>query len=197
MVLRRRVREQFEVPERRVSTRVRDIRDNRLCWGGAASRVVTGRLSAMMSCHCADGIRVSATGESRGVARPVRVLLADADAYLLGVYRRCLEQEGFAVTTASSGLACIAALRAAVPDVLVMDPCLLWGSGDGVLALMNEDSDVPRVPVIILTDALDRGVLYRLAPYRVDDFQVKPLSARQLAVCIRGVVRHRSRGGTA
>ena len=38
-------------------------------------------------------------------------------------------------------------------DVLVMDPSLPWGGGDGVLAMMYEDPGIPVVPVIVLTDA--------------------------------------------
>ena len=41
----------------------------------------------------------------------------------------------------SSGLECVARLRERVPDVLVLEPQLPWGGGEGVLAIMGE---VPR-----------------------------------------------------
>lgn len=37
------------------------------------------------------------------------------------------------------------------PEVLVLDPGILWG-GDGVLARMREDVDLPAVPVIVLSE---------------------------------------------
>lgn len=111
----------------------------------------------------------------------VRVLVADPDEYLLRCYRHDLEQRGFQVVTVTSGLECIEKLRAADADVLVMEPSLPWGGGDGVLALMSETPDIPCIPVIIVTDARDRGVLYRMAPFRIDDFQIKPLRGQRLA----------------
>ena len=40
-------------------------------------------------------------------------------------------------------------LREETPDVLVLDPGLPWGGGDGVLALMREDKTVPKVPTLL------------------------------------------------
>jgi CheY-like chemotaxis protein len=121
----------------------------------------------------------------------LRVLVADPDEYLLRCYRHYLEQRGFQVMTVTNGLQCVEELRAANWDVLVMDPSLPWGGGDGVLAMMNEDPAIPFIPVIVLTNAIDRSVLYRMAPFRVEDFQTKPLSCERLAERIRGVQQHR------
>ena len=46
---------------------------------------------------------------------------------------RALLREGFELETAVSGLECVARLREAVPDVLVLEPHMPWGGGDGVL----------------------------------------------------------------
>jgi DNA-binding response OmpR family regulator len=107
-----------------------------------------------------------------------------------------LSQHGFDVTTANGGVECVEKLRDYAPDVLVLEPSIPWGGGDGVLALIREESDVPQVPVIALTYGRDRGLLYRLAPFQVDDYQVKPLSARRLAERIRRIVRRRELGAT-
>jgi hypothetical protein len=68
----------------------------------------------------------------------IRTLIADADESLQAVYRETLSQEGFAVTAAYSGLECVARLREYIPDVLVLEPCLPWGGGDGVIARLND-----------------------------------------------------------
>jgi CheY-like chemotaxis protein len=118
----------------------------------------------------------------------IRVLIADTDEYLRESYREYLGQHGFAVVTAASGVECVEKLCEFVPGVLVLEPSIPWGGGDGVLAMMHEDSDVPLVPVIVLTYGRDRGALYQLAPFRVDDYQAKPLSAKRLAERIRTLV---------
>ena len=48
-----------------------------------------------------------------------------------------------------NALDCVSQLREETPDVLVLDPALPWGGGDGVLALMREDKTVPKVPTLV------------------------------------------------
>ena len=54
--------------------------------------------------------------------------------------------------------------------------------------MMHEESDIPVIPVIVLTYGRDRGVLYRLAPYRINDFQTKPLSVKRLEQRIQSIL---------
>jgi DNA-binding response OmpR family regulator len=82
----------------------------------------------------------------------LRVLLADANELALLRNRSALLDEGFEVFSASSGLDCLSRLQDSRPDVLVMDPRLPWGSGEGIMALLHENRDVPQLPVLILTD---------------------------------------------
>lgn len=124
----------------------------------------------------------------------IRVLIADADQCLLDDYRQYLGRHGFEVATATTGLECVASLRHCRPDVLVLEPSIRWGWGDGVLAMMHEDAETPLVPVIVVTYGCDRGLLYRLAPYRIDDYQVKPLSAQRLMQRIESVAASRPSG---
>ncbi len=110
----------------------------------------------------------------------VRILIADRDEYLLATYREHLSEHGAVVATASTGLACMERLRAFAPDVLVLDPAIPWGGGDGLLAVMHEAPELRPAAVILLTHGGDRSLLYRLSSFRVDDYQIKPLSPRQL-----------------
>jgi DNA-binding response OmpR family regulator len=121
----------------------------------------------------------------------IRVLIADPDQYLLDNYRDYLEENGFEVATATTGLECVERLRKCAPDVLVIEPSIPWGCGDGVLAMMHEEASVPLTPVIVLTYGRDRGVLYRLAPFKIDDYQVKPMRPQRLAERIRAIARRR------
>ncbi len=167
---------------------VLDVRGKRVRLGVSAPvEVGVYRGEVVQPARSADDSRESAAAESEDPIMPVRVLIADPDEYLLDSYRGYLEQHGFAVLTATTGLECVQRLRDSGPDVLVLEPSIPWGWGDGVLAMMHEESDVPSLPVIVLTYGCDRSVLYRLAPYRIDDYQVKPMRPRQLAELIRAV----------
>jgi DNA-binding response OmpR family regulator len=81
--------------------------------------------------------------------KPIRVLLADHESSLRTLYVNALPMYGFEVATAASGLDCVALLRSFRPDVLVLEPDLPWGQGEGVLARMREDAEVPSVPFLL------------------------------------------------
>lgn len=81
-----------------------------------------------------------------------KILVTTTDARLLRSLVTLLEDD-CEVVAAKNGLDCIGKLRAARPDLLVLVPPLLWGSEAGVLAVMQEDPDLRRVPVLFLAES--------------------------------------------
>lgn len=120
----------------------------------------------------------------------IRVLMADPDASLSATYRKPLLWEGFELATAASGLECISRLRERLPDVLVLEPHMLWGGGDGVLAIMGEDPDLAIVPVMVLTSCRDSHVLKGMERFPISDYHVKPLAPDRLAGRLRSLLNH-------
>lgn len=123
-------------------------------------------------------------------SKPIRVLIADPDEAIQSMYRRLPAQEGFEVVTAYSGLECLARLRECVPDVLVLEPQLPWGGGDGVLAMMGEDPRLASIPVMVLTASHDSEALSRVARFPVSSFHLKPLAPDRLTAKLRTLVAH-------
>jgi two-component system, cell cycle response regulator DivK len=117
----------------------------------------------------------------------IRVLLADGNESLLAEYTEFLARQGVTVATAATGLECIERLRDFHPDVLVLEADLQWGWGEGVLARMFEDSDLPRVPVIVLADPYERNARARLAGFPIQGFYLKPVMPSMLATAIRRI----------
>ena len=116
--------------------------------------------------------------------------MADPDESLPLLYRETLSREGFELVTVVCGLECIARLRERVPDVLVLEPYMPWGGGDGVLAFMGESADLARVPVMILTSCRDVHVLKSLACFPISDYQLKPLAPDRLVDRLRSFLDH-------
>ncbi len=79
------------------------------------------------------------------------LLFTSVDAELSSIFRSFFGQLGFDVETATDGLECLDKLRRFQPAVLIVDLEMLWGGGDGVLARMHEDRDLPRVPIVLIT----------------------------------------------
>jgi DNA-binding NtrC family response regulator len=117
-----------------------------------------------------------------------RVLLADPNEYLLSHYAEHLTQLGYEVFVSQNALDCLEKLRNYTPDIMVLEPTLPWGGGDGVLAMMNEEPDVPKIPVLLLTYGTTPNVLYNISSYDISDFQKKPLSEKKLAERIARII---------
>ena len=114
----------------------------------------------------------------------MRVLIADADQALSESYQAALGERGYEVNLVTNGLECVSCLRTCPPHVLVLDPEIRWGGGDGVLALMREEHEVPAVPVLLHTSRGDDAVSADL------DFPVvarasKPVPPEQMASIVR------------
>jgi DNA-binding response OmpR family regulator len=122
--------------------------------------------------------------------KPIRILMADPDESIHPVYLEPLSEDGFEVDVALSGLECVARLRERVPDVLVLEPQLPWGGGDGVLAMMGEDPDLAIVPVMVLTSCCDPHVMDRMARFPISDYHLKPLAPDRLAGRLRALLDH-------
>lgn len=110
----------------------------------------------------------------------VRVLLAGPNNYRWRSYQQTLNEAGFTARITNDGLECVAVLRAFRPDVLVLDPNIPWGGGDGVLAVRDEEPGLNQNLVMIVTAGCDSSLLYRMSDYAIDDLIWQPTSATEL-----------------
>ena len=121
--------------------------------------------------------------------KDIRVLIADPDESLLAEYQEH-SRDDFDVVTAPNGLECVDRLREQVPDVLVLEPQLPWGGGDGVLAMMHNVLDLAAVPVMLLTSCSDPSVLDGVSRFPISDYHPKPLSPAQLVRRVHTLLEH-------
>jgi CheY-like chemotaxis protein/tetratricopeptide (TPR) repeat protein len=83
---------------------------------------------------------------------PATILCADDDRNLCQILSRALVSEGYSVRTAHDGEEALAALRAAPPDLLLLDLLLPKRDGFGVLEeLRRGGGDAARVPVVLVS----------------------------------------------
>jgi carbon storage regulator len=175
LVLSRRVGEQFVVPQCQLTVTVLEATAGRVRLGiTAPADVVVHRREVCEQIHRQGAIDAGKTVES------LRILVADRDEFLVAAYREHLSRLGATVATAGTGLDCWERLRSFRPDVLVLDPAIPWGGGDGVLAVLHEEPSFRPASVLLLTQGGSRSLLYHLSSFRVDDYQAKPLSPRRL-----------------
>lgn len=82
-----------------------------------------------------------------------RILLVDDDPLVRRLYQEGLSQQGAQVDTAADGVAAIQALRAAKPDVVVLDLMMPRFTGVDVLKFIRAQADMAALPVVVLSNS--------------------------------------------
>ena len=97
------------------------------------------------------------------------IVVASSSPYRQASYREALEKLGHYVQTAGNGVECVELLRAARPDLLVLEAPLQWGGSDGVLEVAEQDLGPHAVPVIVLAVGSGSIDWFQLSRFRVSD----------------------------
>jgi DNA-binding NtrC family response regulator len=113
-----------------------------------------------------------------------RILLADPDDRLLATHRHYLTARGYVVAACGDALGCVELLRSFRPDLLILDPDLPWGQGEGILSLMD-DGELPLVPVVLVASRPCLHQLSEAAGSRVWSTLPKPVPPERLEENIR------------
>ncbi len=86
-----------------------------------------------------------------------KVLLVEDDQFLLKMYQKKFEVEGFEVTVAQDGEEGIEKAKSSIPDIIMMDIMMPKLGGIEALAILKSDPNLKNVPVIILTNLSSTG----------------------------------------
>lgn len=83
-----------------------------------------------------------------------KILLAESDPFLTGVYANQLRQAGFAISIAPDGEIALGRAKSMNPDVLILNDVLPKMSGIEVLRLLRQDQKFEGLKVIMLSNFL-------------------------------------------
>lgn len=114
-----------------------------------------------------------------------RVLLIEDEPNIIEAIRFILSRDGWRVDTHSDGSTALDAIRARVPDLVILDVMLPNKSGYDILCELRETTDVQDVPVLMLTargQKKDRELAERLG---VSKFMTKPFSNGEILSTVR------------
>jgi DNA-binding response OmpR family regulator len=115
-----------------------------------------------------------------------RVLVVDDEPRMVRFIRLNLEQDGFEVVEARSGMEALAQLRNTMPDLVLLDVMLPDIDGLETLRMIREFS---QVPILMVTAKGEEDDRVRGLERGADDYITKPFSPRELASRIRAVLR--------
>lgn len=123
----------------------------------------------------------------------LQVLAASASAYRRCWYIEQLPRYEIDVTAVANGVECIAVMKARKPDVLLLEPSLLWGGSIGILAVRSEEADLKDIPVVLIAVDGVSPEWYQLAQYPVQGLILRRQSGQKLAATLLAAVEHSCR----
>ncbi|WP_139983890.1 response regulator transcription factor [Nocardioides litoris] len=120
-----------------------------------------------------------------------QVLIIEDDARIRPLLVRSLDERGYAVASASTGMQGLQMAVDTKPDLVILDLGLPDVDGTQVLSMLRAVSDVP---VIVASARDDDPSLVGCLDAGADDYVVKPYTTAQLEARIRAVMRRASSG---
>ncbi len=114
------------------------------------------------------------------------ILIVDDEPQIVALCSDYLRAAGYSTVTASDGPAALAAVRASLPDLIVLDLGLPTLDGLDVTRAIRRDS---AVPIVILTARADESDTLVGLELGADDYITKPFSPKELVARVRAVLR--------
>lgn len=116
-----------------------------------------------------------------------RVLLADDNADMREYVRKLLSTQ-YEVVVVADGEEALAAAHEQVPDLVLSDVMMPKLDGFGLLARLREDQRTRSVPIVLLSARAGEESRVEGLEAGVDDYLVKPFSARELMARVKATL---------
>lgn len=117
---------------------------------------------------------------------PRRVLVVDDEESMVKIISYALESAGYTVDVARDTIEAQEHMKAADPDVVILDVMLPGKSGLDFCREVRENSDVPIIMLSARSEEVDRILGLE---FGADDYVVKPFSPRELVSRVKAQLR--------
>ncbi len=117
---------------------------------------------------------------------PDKVLVVDDEPALRETVEYNLLRQGYAVVTASDGVAAVEAARRERPDLIILDLMLPGMDGLEVCRVLRREMNVPILMLTARAEEVDRVVGLEIG---ADDYVIKPFAMRELMARVKALLR--------
>lgn len=126
------------------------------------------------------------------IMNPKQILLVDDEPAITQGIAYYLEREGYAVQTAETGQAALAAIGRTPFDLIVLDLMLPDISGLEITRLLKQNLQTAEIPIVMLTAKSEDMDIVIGMELDAEDYITKPFSARVLVARINAIIRRRA-----
>ncbi|AMW35912.1 phosphate regulon transcriptional regulatory protein PhoB [Haematospirillum jordaniae] len=118
-----------------------------------------------------------------------RIMIVEDEPSLVTMLRYNLEKEGYAVDEAYDGEQAVTAIRAGLPDLVLLDWMLPGLSGLEVCRRLRRRPETAHIPVIMITARGEEADKIRGLDTGADDYLTKPFSVPELLARTKALLR--------
>ncbi|MBW2040328.1 MAG: response regulator [Deltaproteobacteria bacterium] len=120
-----------------------------------------------------------------------KILVVDDEEDILELVRYNLAQEGYQVTSVTSGEEALKQVRTGVPDLIILDLMLPGVDGLDVCKQLKNDTRTAHIPIVMLTAKGEETDIVIGLELGADDYITKPFSPKVLLARVKAVLRRR------
>lgn len=102
-----------------------------------------------------------------------KVLVVEDDTFLAKIYESKLKHEGYDAKVANDGVEGMEALAEMKPNIVLLDLVMPRKDGFTVLKEMSEDSELKKIPVVVLSNLGQDSDVDRVKELGAKDYLVK------------------------
>ena len=122
-------------------------------------------------------------------SRMKNILIVDDDEMILKMAEYILEQEGYDVVKALSGMSCLEYLKHTKPDLILLDVEMPVMSGIQTMEIMKANEEFQKIPVMFITATADVETVAAAGRLGVADYIKKPFMPQDLVDRVKKILR--------
>jgi putative nucleotidyltransferase with HDIG domain len=130
---------------------------------------------------------MKSTLETRDQKQKRTVLVVDDDRRVVDLLQISLSQNGYHVTTASTGEEGLEAVRRGSPDLIILDLRLPKKNGYEVCAALKSAKETAAIPIIMVSATAEVDARLQGLMHGADDYLTKPFSPKELLIKVRRI----------
>jgi adenylate cyclase len=117
--------------------------------------------------------------------RMKKILVVDDEPDVLHILKKRLEAEKYSVETAADGVEGLQKAAAGAPDAVILDVMMPKKDGFAMLAEMQADQMLRKIPVIMLTARAETGAILEGQRLGAMDYLIKPVDFHEILKYLR------------
>jgi len=125
--------------------------------------------------------------ETREGKQKRTILVVDDDKRVVDLLQISLSQNGYHVTTASTGEEALESVRRETPHLIILDLRLPKKNGYEVCAALKSAKDTAGIPIIMVSATAEVDARLQGLMHGADDYLTKPFSPKELLIKVRRI----------